>query len=444
MAVFSGFSDKIQAIVGKLRGQGRVTEADVKQVATELKRALIYADVNLAVAKDFVAKVSEKALGEDVLKSLTPGQQVIKIVYEELTELLGSKQTRPHLSPNPPTVFLMAGLQGAGKTTATAKLANYMRKQGHNPLMVACDVYRPAAIQQLQVLGKQLDAKVFTIEGEKNPVKIATEAVKYATSYLHDIVIIDTAGRLQIDEDMMQEMEDIKAAVKPDQIFLVIDSMIGQAAVKVAKTFDERVSIDGVILSKLDGDTRGGAALSVKAVTGKPIYFASVGEKLSDLEPFYPDRMADRILGMGDVKSLIDKAQEAFDEEQSKELAQRMLSNKFTLDDFLQQMQQLKKMGSMEELVSMIPGMNAKALQGATLDESKMVHMEAIIQSMTAKERRNPDLLNASRRKRIAAGSGTTVQEVNRLVNDFENMKKMMKQMTNMTKGKGKKFRGMF
>ncbi len=442
MAVFQGFSDKIQAIVGKLRGQGRVTEADIKQVATELKRALIYADVNLAVAKDFVAKVSAKALGEDVLKSLTPGQQVIKVVYEELTELLGSKQTKPRLSSNPPTVFLMAGLQGAGKTTATAKLANYMRKQGHNPLMVACDVYRPAAIQQLQVLGRQLDAKVFTIEGEQNPVKIATEAVKYATSYLHDVVIIDTAGRLQIDESMMQEMEDIKAAVKPDQIFLVIDSMIGQTAVNVAKTFDQRIAIDGVILSKLDGDTRGGAALSVKAVIGKPILFASVGEKLSDLEPFYPDRMADRILGMGDVKSLIDKAQEAFDEEQSRELAKRMLSNKFTLDDFLEQMQQLKKMGSMEDIMSMIPGVNAKALQGASLDEKKMVRMEAIIQSMTIKERRNPDLLNASRRKRIAAGSGTTVQDVNRLINDFENMKKMMKQMTNMTKGK--KFRGMF
>lgn len=443
MAVFQGFSDKIQAIVGKLRGQGRVTEADIKQVSTELKRALIYADVNLSVAKDFVARVSEKALGEDVLKSLTPGQQVIKVVYEELTELLGSKQTKPRLSSNPPTVYLMSGLQGAGKTTATAKLANYMRKQGHNPLMVACDVYRPAAIQQLQVLGRQLDAKVFTIEGEQNPVKIATEAVKYATSYLHDIVIIDTAGRLQIDEDMMQEMEDIKAAVNPDQIFLVIDSMIGQAAVNVAKTFDQRISIDGVILSKLDGDTRGGAALSVKAVIGKPILFASVGEKLSDLEPFYPDRMADRILGMGDVKSLIDKAQEAFDEEQSREMAKRMLSNKFTLDDFLEQMQQLKKMGSMEEIMGMIPGVNAKALQGASLDENRMVRMEAIIQSMTTSERRNPDLLNASRRKRIAAGSGTTVQDVNKLVNDFENMKKMIKQVGNMAKGK-KKFRGMF
>ncbi len=443
MAVFQGFSDKIQAIVGKLRGQGRVTEADIKQVSTELKRALIYADVNLAVAKDFVARVSEKALGEDVLKSLTPGQQVIKVVYEELTELLGSKQTKPRLSSNPPTVYLMAGLQGAGKTTATAKLANYMRKQGHNPLMVACDVYRPAAIQQLQVLGRQLDVKVFTIDGEKNPVKIAKEAVKYANSYLHDIVIIDTAGRLQIDEDMMQEMENIKAAVNPDQIFLVIDSMIGQAAVNVAKTFDQRISIDGVILSKLDGDTRGGAALSVKAVIGKPILFASVGEKLSDLEPFYPDRMADRILGMGDVKSLIDKAQEAFDEEQSRQMAQRMLSNKFTLDDFLQQMQQLKKMGSIEDIVGMIPGVNAKALQGASLDEKRMVRMEAIIQSMTSSERRNPDVLDASRRRRIAAGSGTTVQDVNRLVNDFENMKKMIKQVGNMAKGK-KKFRGMF
>ncbi len=444
MAVFQGFSEKIQAIVGRLKGQGRVTEADIKQVATELKRALIYADVNLAVAKDFVAKVSEKALGEDVLRSLTPGQQVIKVVYEELTALLGSKQTKPVISSNPPTVYLMAGLQGAGKTTATAKLANYMRKQGHNPLMVACDVYRPAAIQQLQVLGRQLDVKVFTVEGETDPVRISRDAVKYATSYLHDIVIIDTAGRLQIDEDMMVELENIKAAVKPDQIFLVIDAMIGQAAVNVAKTFDQRIAFDGVILSKLDGDTRGGAALSVKAVTGKPILFASVGEKLSDLEPFYPDRMADRILGMGDVKSLIDKAQEAFDEEQSQELAKKMLSNRFTLDDFLEQMQQLKKMGSIEEIIGMIPGLSAKSLEGAQIDEKKMVRMEAIIQSMSAEERRNPDVLNASRRKRIAAGSGTTVQDVNKLISDFENMKKMMKQMSGMMRGKGKKFRRMF
>ncbi|OPX42535.1 signal recognition particle protein [Ruminiclostridium hungatei] len=440
MSVFEGLSGKLQETIKKIRGQGRVSEKDVKDMMREIKLALLEADVNFKVVKDFIGKVSERCVGSDVLESLTPGQQVVKIVHEELIELLGREQSKVTFAPKPPTVFMMCGLQGSGKTTTSGKLASLMRKQGKNPLLVACDVYRPAAIKQLQVVGGQLNIPVFTLENNQNPVEIAREAVKYASLKQHDLVILDTAGRLHIDEKLMDELLNIKKSVVPHEILLVVDSMTGQDAVNVSESFNEKLGIDGIVLTKLDGDTRGGAALSVKAVTGKPIKFAGMGEKLSDIEPFFPDRMASRILGMGDVLSLIEKAQEAYDEKKAIELEKKMRTMQFTLEDFLEQMQQMKKMGPLGDILGMLPGVDAKALKNidVSANEKNMVRMEAIIQSMTRKERNDPSVLNGSRRKRIAAGSGTTIQEVNQLLKQFEEMKKMMKMMSDMGK-RGKK-----
>ncbi|AEY65998.1 signal recognition particle protein [Clostridium sp. BNL1100] len=438
MSVFEGLSGKLQETIKKIRGQGRVSEKDVKDMMREIKLALLEADVNFKVVKEFISKVSERAVGSDVLESLTPGQQVVKIVHEELIELLGREQSKVTFAPKPPTIFMMAGLQGAGKTTTAGKLANLLRKQGKNPLLVACDVYRPAAIKQLQVLGNQLNIPVFTLENNQNPVQIAKEAVSFAEMKQHDLVIIDTAGRLHIDEKLMDELLNIKNSVKPHEILLVVDSMTGQDAVNVSETFNEKLGIDGVVLTKLDGDTRGGAALSVKSVTGKPIKFAAMGEKLNDIEPFFPDRMASRILGMGDVLSLIEKAQEAYDEKKAIELEKKMRTMTFTLEDFLDQMQQIKKMGPIGDLLGMMPGVDSKALKDIDIDEKQMGRTEAIIQSMTRKERLDPSIINGSRRKRISAGSGTTIQEVNALLKQFEQMKKMMKMMSDMGK-KGKK-----
>jgi len=444
MALFENLSGKLQETMRKLRGQGRVTEKDVKEMMREIKLALLEADVNFKVVKDFINKVSERAVGQEVLESLTPGQQVIKIVHEELIELMGSEQSKITFSPKPPSVYMMVGLQGAGKTTTTGKLANLLRKQGKNPLLAACDVYRPAAIKQLQVVGDQLNIPVFSMGDKINPVDIAKAAIEHAKSRQHDIVIIDTAGRLHINEELMEELSNIKNAVRPQEILLVVDAMTGQDAVNVAQSFNEKLGIDGVILTKLDGDTRGGAALSVRAVTGKPIKFAATGEKLNDMEPFYPDRMASRILGMGDVLSLIEKAQESFDEKKALELEKKMRTMQFTLDDFLEQMQQVKKMGPLDQVLGMIPGMNPKALGNIDIEqnEKKIARVEAIIKSMTKQERNDPSIINGSRRKRIAAGSGTTVQEVNKLLKDFEEMKKLFKMMSDMGKraGKGKGF----
>jgi signal recognition particle subunit SRP54 len=440
MALFEGLSGKLQDTINKFRGKGRVTDKDVKDMMREIKLALLEADVNFKVVKDFINKISERAVGQDVLESLTPGQQVIKIVHEELIDLMGKVPAKVTISNNPPTVYMMVGLQGAGKTTTSGKLAGIMRKQGKNPLLVACDVYRPAAVKQLQVVGNQLGIPVFAIEGNTNPVQIAKEALAYAKSKLYDLVIIDTAGRLHINEELMKELENIKAAVHPQEILLVVDAMTGQDAVNVAESFNQKLGVDGLILTKLDGDTRGGAALSVKAVTGKPIKFAGMGEKLSDLEPFYPDRMASRILGMGDVLSLIEKAQEAFDEKKASEMEHKLRTQQFTLDDFLEQMQQVKKMGPLDQVLGMLPGMNSKAMQNVEVDEKKMGHTEAIIKSMTAKERNDPSIINGSRRKRIAAGSGTMIQDVNRLLKEFEEMKKLMKMMTEAGKKGGKGF----
>ncbi|PYG87079.1 signal recognition particle subunit FFH/SRP54 (srp54) [Ruminiclostridium sufflavum DSM 19573] len=445
MSVFEGLSGKLQETMKKFRGQGRVSEKDVKDMMREIKLALLEADVNFKVVKDFISKISERAVGQDVLESLTPGQQVVKIVHEELIELLGREQSKVTFSSKPPTVFLMTGLQGSGKTTTSGKLASLLRKQGKSPLLVACDVYRPAAIKQLQVVGGQLNIPVFTLENNMNPVEIATEAVKFANMKQYDLVIIDTAGRLHIDEKLMDELLNIKKAVNPHEILLVVDSMTGQDAVNVSQSFNEKLGIDGVVLTKLDGDTRGGAALSVKAVTGKPIKFIGLGEKLSEIEPFFPDRMASRILGMGDVLSLIEKAQDAFDEKQALELEKKMRTMQFTLEDFLEQMQQIKKMGSIGEILGMMPGIDSKALKDLNQEESEknMARTEAIIRSMTKKERNDPSVINASRKKRISAGSGTTVQEVNALLKQFEEMRKMMKMMTDMGK-RGKKGLGKF
>ncbi len=440
MSVFEGLSGKLQETMKKFRGQGRVSEKDVKEMMREIKLALLEADVNFKVVKDFINKISVRAVGQDVLESLTPGQQVVKIVHEELIELLGREQSKATFASKPPTVYLMVGLQGSGKTTTSGKLASLLRKQGKSPLLVACDVYRPAAIKQLQVVGGQLNIPVFSLEDNKNPVQIATEAVKFANLKQHDLVIIDTAGRLHIDENLMDELLNIKKAVNPHEILLVVDSMTGQDAVNVSQSFNEKLGIDGVVLTKLDGDTRGGAALSVKSVTGKPIKFIGLGEKLNEIEPFFPDRMASRILGMGDVLSLIEKAQDAFDEKQALELEKKMRTMQFTLEDFLEQMQQIKKLGSIGDILGMMPGIDSKALKDLNQEESEknMARTEAIIRSMTKKERNDPSVINGSRRKRISAGSGTTVQEVNALLKQFEEMRKMMKMMTDMGK-KGKK-----
>lgn len=433
---FEGLSSKLQETMRKLRGSARVTEKDVKEMMREVKLALLEADVNFKVVKDFIQKVSARAVGQDVLESLTPGQQVVKIVNDELVALMGGEAAKVNVAPAPPTIFMMVGLQGSGKTTSSGKLANLMRKQGKKPLLVACDIYRPAAITQLQVVGKQLDVPVFTIDGCKDAVKIAKEAVAYAKSMQHDLVIIDTAGRLHIDEVLMEELKQVKSAVSPTEILLVVDAMTGQDAVNVATSFHELLDITGVVLTKLDGDTRGGAALSVRAVTGRPIKFAATGEKLSDMEIFHPDRMASRILGMGDVMSLIEKAQEAFDEKQAIELEKKMRTNSFTIEDYLAQMQQIKEMGGIQDMLKMIPG--AGKLGNLEVDDKALTKTEAIIYSMTKKERLRPEIINASRRIRIAKGCGLEVSDVNRFLKGFEDMKKMMKQMSGAGK-RGKK-----
>lgn len=438
---FEGLAGKLQDTLKKLRGAGKLNEKDIKDAMREVRMALLEADVNFKVAKDFINKVTEKAVGQEILESLTPGQQVIKVVNDELTQLMGTTQSKLAFSSKPPTVFMMVGLQGAGKTTHTGKLGLMLKKQGKNPLFVACDIYRPAAIKQLQVVGQQVGVEVFTMGDQTNPVDIAKAGIEYANKNGKDVVLIDTAGRLHIDEALMDELENIKKSVRPTEILLVVDSMTGQDAVNVAESFNEKLGIDGVILTKLDGDTRGGAALSVKAVTGKPIKFAGMGEKMDDLEPFYPDRMASRILGMGDMLSLIEKAQANMDEKKALELEKKMRTQSFTFEDFLDQLQQMKKMGPLSSLLEMIPGMNSAKMKGMQVDDKEMARTEAIIHSMTKKERVNPDIINASRRKRIAAGSGTSIQEVNKLLKNFEQTKKMMKQFAGMEKDikKGKK-----
>lgn len=438
---FEGLAGKLQETLKKLRGAGKLNEKDIKEAMREVRMALLEADVNFKVAKEFVNKVTEKAVGQEILESLTPGQQVVKIVNDELTDLMGNTQSKLVFSSKPPTVYMMVGLQGAGKTTHTGKLGLMLKKQGKNPLFVACDIYRPAAIKQLQVVGQQVGVDVFSLGDNVNPVDIAKAGIEHAVRNGKDVVFIDTAGRLHIDEELMDELENIKKAVRPTEILLVVDSMTGQDAVNVAENFNEKLGIDGVILTKLDGDTRGGAALSVKAVTGKPIKFAGMGEKMDELEPFYPDRMASRILGMGDVLTLIEKAQSAMDEKKALELEKKIRTQSFTFEDFLDQLQQMKKMGPLSQIMDMIPGMNSGKLKGLEVDDKEMGRTEAIIHSMTKKERLNPDIINASRRKRIAAGSGTTIQDVNKLLKNFEQTKKMMKQFAGMEKDikKGKK-----
>ncbi|SEQ59342.1 signal recognition particle subunit FFH/SRP54 (srp54) [Virgibacillus subterraneus] len=435
---FEGLADRLQSTMKKIKGKGKVSEQDVKEMTREVRLALLEADVNFKVVKDLIKRIKERAVGQEVMESLTPGQQVIKVVKEELTELMGGEQSKIAVADRSPTVIMMVGLQGAGKTTTTGKLANHLRKQ-HNrsPLLAACDVYRPAAIEQLETLGQQLDMPVFSKGTEANPVDIASEAVQQAKADHNDYVIIDTAGRLHVDTDLMDELQQVKSSVKPDEIFLVVDAMTGQDAVNVAESFNEQLDLSGVVLTKLDGDTRGGAALSIKAVTDKPIKFAGTGEKLDGFEAFHPERMASRILGMGDVLSLIEKAQTNVDEKQAKELEQKMRTASFTFDDFLEQMGQVKEMGPLEDLMGMIPGASKmKGLKNAQIDEKQLVYVEAIIQSMTKKERQEPSIMNASRKKRIAKGSGTSVSQVNRLLKQFDEMKKMMKQMTGAQKGK--------
>lgn len=440
---FEGLSSKLQNVFKKLSGKGKLNEKDVKEAMREVKLALLEADVNFTVVKSFVNAVTERAVGAEVLESLTPGQQVIKIVNEEMTKLMGGTNAKIEFGSTTPSVILLAGLQGAGKTTMAGKLAAYLSKQyGKSPLLVACDIYRPAAIKQLQVVGEKVGVPVFE-RGQSDPVETAKYAIEEARRTLKDLVIIDTAGRLHIDNDMMAEIAAVKEAVNPSEILLVIDAMTGQDAVNVAKSFNETLALTGVIVTKLDGDTRGGAALSVKAVTGKPIKFSGTGEKLTDIEPFHPDRMASRILGMGDVLTLIEKAQTAFDEKKAMELEAKLRKDEFTLEDYLEQFEQMKNMGSMQDILGMIPGIDAGKLGNVQIDEKQMARTQAIIRSMTPQERRRPDILNASRRKRIARGSGTTIQEVNRLLNQYEASRKMMKQLTNMGKGgrfkKGKK-----
>ena len=432
---FEGLSQKLSSALSKLTGRGKLTEQAVREGMREVRMALLEADVNYLVVKDFCKRVTERCVGQQVLDSLSPAQQVIKIVNEEMTALMGTENARLTWSSSVPTIYMLCGLQGAGKTTMAAKLANYLQKTGKKPLLAACDIYRPAAIKQLQVVGQQVNVPVYE-HGTQDPVKTALEAVEHARSYGRDVLIIDTAGRLHIDTELMEELRRIKAAVKPQEILFVVDAMTGQDAVNVAKTFDTELGIDGVILTKLDGDTRGGAALSIRAVVGKPIKFSGTGEKLSDIEPFHPDRMASRILGMGDMMTLIEKAQEAFDEKEAEKLVKRG-PQELTLEDFLSQMQQMKKMGGLQSMLSMLPGANK--LQDVEIDENAMKKPEAIIRSMTPRERRNPGILNASRRKRIAAGSGTTVQDVNALIRQFEQAKDMMKKMMGnkmMRKGK--------
>src|SRR5690625_1122332 len=435
---FEGLQNRLQETIKKITGKGKVSEQDVNTMAREVRLALLEADVNFKVVRSFINKIKERAVGQEVMESLTPGQQVIKIVQEELTDLMGGEQSKLASSDRPPTVVMMSGLQGAGKTTTTGKLANLLRKKyNKSPLLVACDIYRPAAIQQLQTLGKQLDMPVFELGTDVSPVEISKQAIEYAKEHHHDYVLIDTAGRLHVDEELMDELVEVKEEVNPDEIFLVVDAMTGQHAVNVEENFHDQLGLTDVVLTKLDGDTRGGAALSIKAVTDTPIKFIGTGEKLDELEEFHPERMASRILGMGDVLTLIEKAEASIDEKKAKELEEKMRTMSFTFDDFLDQMAQVREMGPLEDLLAMIPGMNKmKGLKNVQIDEKQLVHVEAIIQSMTKEERANPDIMNASRKRRIAKGSGTTVAQVNRLLKQFNEMKKMMKQMSNMQKGK--------
>ena len=439
---FDSLSQKLQNVFKNLRSKGRLTEDDVKAALKEVKMALLEADVNFKVVKQFTKAVQERAIGSDVMNGLNPGQMVIKIVNEEMVRLMGSETTEIALRPGQQiTVIMMVGLQGDGKTTTTAKIAGKLKSKGKKSLLVACDVYRPAAIKQLQVVGSTYNIPVFEM-GQGDPVEISKEGIKYATGHGHDVVIIDTAGRLHIDENLMDELLNIKNEVKPQEILLVIDAMTGQDAVNVAETFNSKLGVDGVIITKMDGDTRGGAALSVRAVTGKPIKYVGMGEKMEDLEPFYPDRMASRILGMGDVLSLIEKAQGAFDEKQAKELEKKMRTQEFNLEDFMNQLQQIKKMGPIKDLMKMIPGIGGKInLDEIDVDDNATKHIEAIIQSMTPAERQNPDILNGSRKKRIAKGCGRSIQEVNKLLKQFNDMKKMMKSITDMQKGRKGRFK---
>ena len=424
---FEGLSSRLQEITRKIRGKARITESDLKEMLREVKLALLEADVNYKIVKEFIATIQEKALGQDVIKSLTPGQQVVKIVKDEMVELLGGTESKIHFTPNPPTIIMLVGLQGSGKTTTAGKLANILRKQGKKPLLVACDVYRPAAIKQLQVVGGQLNIPVFANENSKDVVKIARQGIDMAISKLNDVVILDTAGRLHIDEELMEELKNVRASVKPHEILLVVDSMTGQDAVNVAEKFNETLGIDGVVLTKLDGDTRGGAALSVKKVTGRPIKYAATGEKLSDIEVFSPERMTSRILGMGDVLSIIEKAEEAITEEDAAKLEKQLQKKELDLDDYLMQIRQMKKMGSFSSILKLIPGMNQ--FKDIKVDDKEFDKIEAIICSMTKQEKRNTKLLNASRRQRIAKGSGTTVQDINKFIKSFEATQVMMKKM---------------
>ncbi len=440
---FESLSNKLQEVFKQLRSKGKLTEDDVKAAMREVKIALLEADVNFKIVKQFIKKVTQRAVGTEVLEGLNPGQQVIKIVNEELIDLMGSTQSKLTFANRPPTIYMMVGLQGAGKTTSSGKLAGLLRKQGKNPLLVACDIYRPAAIKQLQVVGKTYNIPVFEMGDTVSPVAISQKALEYAAEQKHDVILIDTAGRLHINEELMQELKNIKTAVRPQEILLVVDAMTGQDAVTVAESFDSQLGIDGIILTKLDGDARGGAALSVRSVTNKPIKYIGMGEKMEDLEPFYPDRMASRILGMGDVLSLIEKAQQNFDEKQAMELQKKMRENDFTLDDFLEQMQQVKKMGPIKDLLGMIPGMSQINMEALNqVDPAKeMSRTEAIIQSMTKEERANPAILNGPRKKRIANGCGRSIADVNRLLKQFEELKKMMKQMNDIQKGRKGKFK---
>ena len=439
--MFGNLTEKLANAFKKFRNKGKLTESDVREGMREVKLALLEADVNFKVVKEFISAVTERAVGSSVLESLLPAQQIIKIVNEELIKLMGSESAKLNINPKPPTVIMMVGLQGAGKTTHTGKIAAMYKSKGKNPLLVACDVYRPAAIDQLKIVGESIGVPVFSLGNKTSPVEIAKRAIDYAKKNAHDMVFIDTAGRLHIDEELMGELEKIKSATNPSEILLVVDAMLGQDAVNVAKSFNELLDISGVVLTKMDGDTRGGAALSVRYITGKPIKFVGTGEKMDAIELFHPDRIASRILGMGDVLSLIEKAEAAYDEKNAKELEKKFREQTFTLDDFLVQMRQLKKMGNLNQLLGMLPGMNAGALKNAEIDETQMARTEAMILSMTRQERLRPETINGSRRKRIANGSGTSVEDVNKLLRQFDQMKKMMKQFSGM--GKRKSFAGM-
>ncbi len=432
--MFDSLSEKLQNALGKLTGKGKLSEKDVKVAMREVRLALLEADVNFKVVKNFVNSVKERAVGAEVMESLTPGQQVIKIVNEELTSLMGEEQSKLNFSSTPPTVILMCGLQGAGKTTTAGKLAYNLKNENKRPLLVACDVYRPAAIKQLEVVGERADVPVFSMGDKNKPVNIAKAGVEHGKRNGNDVIIIDTAGRLHIDNDLMEELGEIKEAIKLDEILLVVDSMTGQDAVNVAESFNNKLDLTGVVLTKLDGDARGGAALSIRSVTGKPIKFVGMGEKLDELKPFHPDRMASRILGKGDVLSLIEKAESALDEKKALELEKKIRTQQFTLDDFLDQLDQMKNLGPLDELLAMVPGVNSKMMKNIDVDEKEIVKIEAIIQSMTSEERENPTIINSSRRKRIAKGSGTTVQDVNKLLKQFKETKKMMKKFTDMEK----------